>query len=331
MPVFPANLGNNINSNEFPMSENVLPNVNVNPDFVISGSIEKNIDMTLDNCLRLALGNNPQINAAFQDILASDARIKQVWSNYFPSVSWQTSYTHIKQLQLSDALGKNLQFNYYLAGQVTLQQMLYDFGVTQNQATIKRLDYDGYKKTFEAIVNDVIYQTKDAYYNVLYAYENKRVAQEMVDKYQMFYNQAKAFYKIGMNPKVDVTIAETNLSSAKLKLIQSENAVNLAIAKLNNVMGVPYIEKYDILDKLTSSKETPGCDSGNPIESKSTKSNVGAGQSIPISNSHSSSPKAHEIEKSNVSKNIENNNYLILIIVVIIAIFALLAIGYKKK
>ena len=46
MPVFPANLGNNINSNEFPMSENVLPNVNVNPDFVISGSIEKNIDMS---------------------------------------------------------------------------------------------------------------------------------------------------------------------------------------------------------------------------------------------------------------------------------------------
>lgn len=53
-----------------------------------------------------------------------------------------------------------------------------------------------------------------------------------------------------MNPKVDVTIAETNLSSAKLKLIQAENAVNLAIAKLNNVMGVPYIERYDVLDRL---------------------------------------------------------------------------------
>ena len=66
----------------------------------------------------------------------------------------------------------------------------------------------------------------------------------------MFYDQAKAFYQIGMNPKVDVTIAETNLSSAKLKLIQAENAVNLAIAQLNNVMGVPYIEKYDILDRL---------------------------------------------------------------------------------
>lgn len=243
-------IGNKLNSDEFPQDENVLPNVEVKPDFVIAGSVEKNIDMTLDNCIRLALGNNPQINAAFQDILASDARIKQVWSNYFPTITWQTGYTKLKQLQLSDALGRNLEFNYYLLGQVSLQEMLYDFGVTQNQATIRKLDYEAYKKTFEATVNDVIYQTKDAYYNVLFAYEAKRVAQDTVDKYQLFYNQARAFYTTGMNPKVDVTIAETNLSSAKLKLIQAENAVNLAIAKLNNVMGVPYIERYDVLDRL---------------------------------------------------------------------------------
>lgn len=243
-------LGNDINTDEYPQGEHVLPEVKVNQNYVISGSIEKNIDMTLDNCLKLALGNNPQINAAFQDILASDARIKQVWSNFFPTISWQTGYTRLRQLQLSDALGQSLEFNYYLLGQISLQEMLYDFGVTQNQATIRKLDYEGYKKTFEAVVNDVIYQTKDAYYNVLYAYENRRVAQDTVDKYQLFYNQAKAFYLTGENPKVDVTIAETNLSNAKLKLIQAENAVNLAIAKLNNVMGVPYIERYDIVDKL---------------------------------------------------------------------------------
>lgn len=243
-------LGNDINTDEYPQGEHVLPEVKVNPNYVISGSIEKNIDMTLDNCLKLALGNNPQINAAFQDILASDARIKQVWSNFFPTISWKTGYTRLRQLQLSDALGQSLEFNYYLLGQISLQEMLYDFGVTQNQATIRKLDYEGYKKTFEAVVNDVIYQTKDAYYNVLYAYENRRVAQDTVDKYQLFYNQAKAFYLTGENPKVDVTIAETNLSNAKLKLIQAENAVNLAIAKLNNVMGVPYIERYDIVDKL---------------------------------------------------------------------------------
>lgn len=243
-------IGNVIPENEYPQSEKVLPEVKNGSEYIISGSVEKNIDLTLENCIELALGNNPQINAAFQDILASDARIKQVWSNYFPQISWQTGYTKIRQLQLSDALGKNLTFNYYILGQVTLQQMLYDFGVTQNQATIKRLDYEGYKATLTGVINDVIYKTKDAYFALLYAYENRRVAQDTVDKFQLFYDQAKAFYEIGMNPKVDVTIAESNLSSAKLKLIQADNAVNLAIAKLNNVMGVPFIDKYNVMDKL---------------------------------------------------------------------------------
>lgn len=243
-------IGNTVNEKEYPEANAVLPNAESKADFIIEGSVEKNIDMTLDKCIELALGNNPQINSAFHDILASDARIKQVWSNYFPQLSWQTGYTRIRQLQLSDALGRNLTFNYYTLGQITLQQMLYDFGVTQNQATIKRLDYEAYKTTLGATINEVIYQTKDAYYNLLYAFENKKVAQDTVDKFEMFYNQAKAFYEIGMNPKVDVTIAEVNLSNAKLQLIQADNAVNLAVARLNNVMGVPFIDQYNVQERL---------------------------------------------------------------------------------
>lgn len=248
--VYSQDIGNDVNEKEYPQAESVLPKPSDRADFVIEGSVEKNIDMTLDKCIELALGNNPQINAAFHDILASDARIRQVWSNYFPQLSWQTGYTRIRQLQLSDALGENLTFNYYILGQITLQQMLYDFGVTQNQATIKRLDYEAYKATFGATVNDVIYQTKDAYYNLLYAFESKKVAQDTVNKFEMFYNQAKAFYEIGMNPKVDVTIAEVNLSNAKLQLIQADNNVNLAVARLNNIMGVPFIDKYNVQEKL---------------------------------------------------------------------------------
>lgn len=250
LTTFAEEIGNVINEVEYPASESVLPKPSDKADFVIEGSVEKTVDMTLDKCIELALGNNPQINAAFHDILASDSRIKQVWSNYFPQLNWQTGYTKMRQLQLSDALGENLTFNYYLLGQITLQQMLYDFGVTQNQATIRRLDYEAYKTTLSATINNVIYETKDAYYNLLYAFENKRVAEDTVKKFEMFYDQAKAFYEIGMNPKVDVTIAEVNLSNAKLQFIQADNAVNLAVARLNNVMGVPFIDKYNVIERL---------------------------------------------------------------------------------
>lgn len=234
--------------------QDITPSTDKDMSKVVSGSISYTVDMTLDNCIKIALGNNPEILSAFEDILVNDSKIKQVWSNYFPQISWQTSWAHIKQLQLSDAFNFNLEYEYYILGQISLQQLLYDFGVTQNQATINRLGYESSKKTFASIVNDVIYKTKNAYYEVLYSYEAEKVAQMNVDNYQAFYNQAKALYSIGFNPKIDVTIAQVNLSKARMSLISAKNLINTSLAKLNNVMGVPYIEKYNIKGDL---KYTP--------------------------------------------------------------------------
>ena len=240
-------LGNEIQIEEFPDSKDVEPRVDPE-DFtkVIAGGVEEVMDVTLEDCLRCALGNNPQIQAAMQDVFASDARIRQAWSSYFPQFSWQTGYTKIKQLQLSDALGQNLVFNYYVLGQISASQMLYDFGVTQNLVTIRKLDNLGYKIALTGIVNSVVCDVKKAYYSLQYSLEAKKVAEEMVERYESFYNQAKAFYMAGTSPKVDVTIAEVNLSNSKLMLIQAENAVDVAMAKLNNTMGLPYTNRYKI-------------------------------------------------------------------------------------
>lgn len=246
-----AELGNEIVKEEYPESKDVEPRIEENSNTtLITGGVEEVIDISLDECLRAALGNNPRVQAALQDVFASDARIKQAWSSYFPQLSWQTGYTKIKQLQLSDALGQNLVFNYYVLGQISASQMLYDFGVTQNVVTIRKLDNQGYKVALTGTVNDVVCEVKKAYYNLQYALEAKKVAEEMVARYESFYNQARAFYMAGTSPKVDVTIAEVNLSNSKLMLIQAENAVEIAIAKLNNTMGLPYTNRYKISDNL---------------------------------------------------------------------------------
>lgn len=245
-------LGNELVKEEYPESKDVEPRVDVTSSdtLVIKGGVEEVMDISLEECLRAALGNNPRIQSAMQDVFASDARIRQAWSAYFPQFSWQTGYTRIKQLQLSDALGRNLVFNYYILGQISASQMLYDFGVTQNQVTIRKLDNKAYKITLTGTVNDVVCEVKKAYYNLQYALEAKKVAEEMVARYESFYNQAKAFYVAGTSPKVDVTIAEVNLSNSKLLLIQAENAVEIAMAKLNNTMGLPYSNRYKISDNL---------------------------------------------------------------------------------
>ena len=235
------NTGNEIQKEEFPEGKDVEPKLETaeGDTLVIKGGVEEVNDINLDDCLRLALGNNTKIQAAMQDVFAADARLRQTWANYFPQLSWQSGYTRIRQLQLSDVFKENLVYNYYLLGQISASQMLYDFGVTQNKATISRLDRQGYQIALTATVNNVICEVKIAYYNLQYALEAKKVAEEMVERYEAFYNQAKAFYIAGTSPKVDVTIAEVNLSNSKLMLIQAEHAISIAMARLSNNSSVP--------------------------------------------------------------------------------------------
>ena len=243
------NIGNVINEEEYPISSDVQPIHNTESETLQAG-IENTIEVNLEDCIKLALGNNPRIQSAMQDVFASDARIKQVWSNFFPQFSWQSGYSRIRQLQLSDVFQENLIYNFWVLGQISASQLLYDFGVTQNQATIRKLDNAGYKIMLTGIINDVVYQVKDAYYNLQYALVAEQVAEVNVREYEKFYEQARGFYEVGVKPKIDLTIAEVNLSNSKLTLIQAQHSVNIAMAKLNNVIGIPYYTKYTLSEKL---------------------------------------------------------------------------------
>ena len=77
-------LGNEIVKEEYPESKDVEPVVENEQSYTIAGGVEEVIDISLEECLCAALGNNPRIQAALQDVFASDARIKQAWSSYFP-------------------------------------------------------------------------------------------------------------------------------------------------------------------------------------------------------------------------------------------------------
>ena len=105
------------------------------------------------------------------------------------------------------------------------------------------------------IWDPTVLYVKDAYYNLLFALSAKQVRQETVEQFEQMYNQALAFYEIGTKPKVDVTIAAANLADARANYIQATNAVDIAVSKLNNIMGTPFIEPY-VVDTSMPYQET---------------------------------------------------------------------------
>ncbi len=248
-------IGNVINDTDYPDAKKIAPLIDELQTFdepkVIEGSVQKTIDVTLDECIKYALGNNPRIREAIEEISASDFRIKQAWSAYFPQFTWTSSGSRNRNLLFSDAIGSaDATYNYFILGQISVSQLIYDFGVTQNQVTIKKLGYKTAQEQLISVVNDVIKETKDKYYALLYANEDMKVKEDNVNRFEMFYNQAKAMYEIGMNPKVDVTIAEVNLSNAKLQLIQAKKNLEVNAAQLNNAMGINFMTHFNIHERL---------------------------------------------------------------------------------
>lgn len=216
----------------------------------IEGSITKGQELNLADCLELAITNNPRIKAAIANSAAIKALKTQTIANYSPRLTLNSGLTRTKpDTTISNGMPDN-PYTKYLLGTIGIKQMIYDFGFTQNQYSIDKLNHQASIDNIDNIVNDVIFQVKDSYYYLMLAIENRRVMEETVASFEDIYKQARAFYEVGAKAKIDVTIAEVNLEDARAKLIEAKYSVDIATSRLNNAMGLPFLEPYEVVGKL---------------------------------------------------------------------------------
>ncbi len=215
----------------------------------VEGSVSTTRIISVDDCVKIALENNPAI---LSQLISKDIyknQIAQAWSNYFPTLNASASYSR------NDMLVTNFKFpmqkyNQWYTPNIGVNLLIYDFGKTGAQAGIAKKTYEASRETLQSSINDVVYQVKNAYYNQLFLQQQVQVYEDSVLQYQIHLEQAKAYYAIGSKAKIDVSTAELNLDNTKLTLVQAKNAVETGFAQLTNAMGVPEFEKFEIQDRL---------------------------------------------------------------------------------
>ncbi len=228
----------------------MMPETLEDQTVVMEGSVSKTLELNLADCLELALRYNPRIKNAQAQAMQTKTLRGQTLSNYSPRVDLKGGYSRIKP-DMSAFSGFSIDpFNKYVLGSIGIKQLIYDFGITQNVYTINKLQYDDSLQNLESAVNDVIFNVKDSYYYLITTIKKRQVMEDTVAQFEQTYEQAKAFYDVGIKPKIDVTIAQTNLADAKAQLIKAKNNVDIATATLNNAMGLPFIASYTIEEKL---------------------------------------------------------------------------------
>jgi outer membrane protein len=221
--------------------------------------IKKGESLNIERCIEIALKMQPNILAATGTVRATESRIGQAESNYYPQVNWSSSYSRIKSASSSSgtssgALGRTSgSFDQYSAG-FNVSQTIYDFGKTPTQVRIQKYNFDSSRSDLENVSEQIIFNVRQAYYGVLQTRRNMEVSAESVRQFEQHLEQAKGFFTVGTKPKFDVTKAEVDLGNAKLNLILAENALRLAVVNLNNSLGVPDAPEYELEDNLSFQK-----------------------------------------------------------------------------
>ena len=214
----------------------------------LSGGVTKSHVLNLADCIELALINNPKIRAAYENSEIAKYQKWETLAGYTPRLDWQTSINRQKP-DLTMLRNMNITvdpFNKYMLGQIGIKQLVWDFGYTQNKYTIDKIEYEKSKTIIDQTVNEVVCEVKDAYYNLMYAFEMKKVAIDNLENYTTTYKQAMAFWEVGTTTKADVLFAQTKMEQSKADLITANNKIDIAYSRLNNAIGLPFVDPYMI-------------------------------------------------------------------------------------
>lgn len=209
---------------------------------------------SLKDCINIAIEYNPKIRAYVYNEEVYKSQIGQAWANFFPEISGGFDVSRSR----NHYSGKNIPPSYrsmsYTMGYVptiSAGMMLFDFGKTKASADYAKRVYESKKEDTKEYINDIIYEIKSAYFNILFAKAQVHVYEDTVKDYEMQLAQAEAFYQIGKKARIDIVTAEYNLGKAKLNLVSAKNTLQVARVQLSQIMGIPEYTNYELSDELT--------------------------------------------------------------------------------
>ena len=212
--------------------------------------------LDLSRCIAIALKNHPAIKGAAGSLKASQSKVSQARSGYYPQADLSSGYSRIHPSGVSGNLGSGKTSYDQYQGSFNLNQTLFDFGKTSSQVDVQSFGADAAR----ADLDDTRARSSLGSSRPTMAYSSPCRAgmpmRQAVVQFRQHLDQARRFYEVGTKPKIDVTNAEVDLSQARLNLLKADNALRIARISLNNAMGVPDAPAYEVKDS-TSYQDYP--------------------------------------------------------------------------
>ena len=217
-------------------------------------SAQAQLALSLDECVRIALNENPTIKIQEMEISRVDYSHKEALGQLFPSVNLAGQYTRNLSLQTmymdTDAGTMAIKMgsdNTHSGGfnasiPLVVPQLWKSIKLTENQIL---QNVEAARANKLSLVN----QVEKTYYALLLAQDSKRVIEENHATAQMNADIFQKKYDLGAASEYDVLRANVAVTNLEPSILEAENSINALTLQLKVLMGM------DVRTDITPSQQ----------------------------------------------------------------------------
>ncbi|MBP2642948.1 MAG: tolC 2 [Firmicutes bacterium] len=219
------------------------------------------MSLTVEDCISLALKNNPSIKEAMVNQKTNYWAVKQAEAGKGFTLDYTHAaerYTTYKSYKAAPNGFLVPAWQYYgvtsFDNSFSFSLPVYSGGSLEGQIEEAKQNSKVADLTLEATKQQLKQSVISDYFSVLEYKNNLAVSQETVANYQKHLMNVQLQYSAGTVAKTDLLSSQVSLADAEASLITAQNNYDLAVATLNNVMGLPLGSELTLKDELTYDK-----------------------------------------------------------------------------
>jgi len=218
-----------------------------------AAAAEKNYQaLCLVDCQAIARQQNPVLAGSREKVQELVADYQAARSKFFPRLVLTSYYDRQPPNRFppgGNLTGRDL-FKREGTTSVYGKQIVFDGLKTYYNSQAAQTGTQAQKQEVQRTADELAFTVTQAFYQLIEAKENLRVAQEALQQRQEFGKLTEAFYKAGKITNLDFVRAQSQVSEAEQAVVEAQNAVRLAKEILARTLGLKEQVQVDIRGKL---------------------------------------------------------------------------------
>lgn len=217
------------------------------PSFAIAENteIQKDANLSLSDCISLAVKNSPKIKKAEYSLKQARAGVSLARSDYFPTIGAETSFSYKLNSDIEYDSGTNVK-NFPTVG-VYLDQLIFNFGKTSSKIKMRKFNELAAEYLYLESICETINDVKLKYFNVIQAREIVNVEKMNVEINEKILKTTQDLYQQKKKTEIDFINAQVYLSDAQMHLESAKNTYEQALADLSNAMYVAGAPNFNVI------------------------------------------------------------------------------------